>query len=65
MKIDFMFWAIMCLCMSVTANFVAFWYIRRVLARLLFINENLSDLSDYSLKSLKSLAHQTSDAPGD
>ena len=46
MKIDFMFWAIMCLCMSVTANFVAFWYIRRVLARLLFINENLSDLSD-------------------
>ena len=46
MKIDFTFWLIMCLSASIIVNFLAFWYIRRVLARLLFLDENLSDLGD-------------------
>ena len=46
MKIDFTFWLILTLSASITVNILAFWYIRRVLARLLFIDENLSDLSD-------------------
>jgi hypothetical protein len=31
--------------MSVAANILAVWYIRRVLARLSYVNENIGDLS--------------------
>ena len=44
MEINLTFWLIMALSASIIANFFAFWYIRRVLGRLLFISENISDL---------------------
>ena len=40
------FWLILCLLASVIANFLAFWYIRAILGRLMFISENLRDLVD-------------------
>ena len=45
MIVDFTFWLIICLCLSVTANILAVWYIRRVITRLTFVNENIGDLS--------------------
>lgn len=45
MKIDLTFWLIMALLSSVSANFIAFYYIRVVLGRLLDVGENLEDLS--------------------
>lgn len=45
MKIDLTFWLIMALLTSVGANFLAFYYIRTLLGKLLFVGENLSDLT--------------------
>jgi hypothetical protein len=45
MKIDLTFWLILALLTSVSANFLAFYYIRRVLGKLLYVGENLSDLT--------------------
>jgi len=45
MTVNFTFWLILCLSMSVAANILAVWYIRRVLARLSYVNENIGDLS--------------------
>ena len=44
MTINFTVWLIIALCASVIANIFAFWYIRRVLAKLIFVGENISDL---------------------
>ena len=44
MVIDFTLWLIIALCASLIANFFAFWYIRKVLGKLMFVGENLSDL---------------------
>ena len=46
MEINFTFWLILCLSLSITANILAVWYIRRVITRLTYVNENISDLSD-------------------
>ena len=46
MTINFTFWLILCLSLSLAANFITVWYIRRVLGRLTFVNENMTDLSD-------------------
>ena len=45
MVIDFTLWLIIALCASLIANFFAFWYIRKVLGKLMFVGENLSDLT--------------------
>ena len=45
MKIDLTFWLIMALLTSVSANFLAFYYIRTLLGKLLYVGENLSDLT--------------------
>ena len=44
MTINFTMWLGIALIASVTANFLAFWYIRHLLSRLWFIAENISDL---------------------
>ena len=46
MTINITVWLTIALLASVTANFFAFWYIRRVLSKLMFVGENLSDLVD-------------------
>ncbi len=46
MTVNLTFWLILCLSASVIANFLAFWYIRAILGRLMFISENLRDLVD-------------------
>jgi len=46
MKVDLIFWLIIALSTSITANILCFWYIRGVLAKLMTINENLGDLSE-------------------
>ena len=45
MKIDLTFWLILALLTSVSANFLAFYYIRTLLGKLFFVGENLSDLT--------------------
>jgi hypothetical protein len=45
MKIDLTFWLILALLSSVSANFLAFYYIRTLLGKLFFVGENLSDLT--------------------
>ena len=45
MKIDLTFWLILSLTTSVTINFVAFYYARGLLNRLIFVGDNLSDLT--------------------
>ena len=45
MKIDLTFWLILALLTSVSANFLAFYYIRTLLGKLFFVGENLSDLA--------------------
>jgi len=45
MEISFTFWLILCLSLSVTANILAVWYIRRIITRLTYVNENIGDLS--------------------
>ena len=44
MTINLTFWLILALVASVTANLFAFWYIRVVLTKLMFVGENLGDL---------------------
>jgi len=46
MTFDFTMWLILALSASVIANLFSFWYIRRVLSKLMFVGENLSDLVD-------------------
>ena len=46
MKIDLTFWLIMALLTSVSANFLAFYYIRTLLGKLFYVGENLSDLAE-------------------
>ena len=46
MKIDLVFWLILALSASTIVNFVAFYYIRVVLGKLLFVGDNLGDLSE-------------------
>ena len=45
MKIDLTFWLILALLTSVSANFLAVYYIRTLLGKLFFVGENLSDLT--------------------
>tara|TARA_R100001594_G_scaffold125413_1_gene162416 strand:- start:155 stop:559 length:405 start_codon:yes stop_codon:yes gene_type:complete len=44
MTIDFTIWLGIALLASITANIFAFWYIRRLLSKLWFVAENISDL---------------------
>ena len=46
MTINLTFWLILALSASVIANFVAFYYIRLLLGRLLYLGDNLSDLTE-------------------
>ena len=46
MTINLTFWLITVLCASVTANFIAFYYIRVVLGRLIYVGDNLGDLAE-------------------
>jgi hypothetical protein len=46
MKIDLTFWLILALLTSVSANFLAFYYIRTLLGKLFYVGENLSDLAE-------------------
>ena len=43
---NFTIWLIIALLVSVSANIFMFWYIRRVLDKLLFVSRNISDLVD-------------------
>jgi hypothetical protein len=45
MTVNFTFWLILCLLVSVVVNILAFWYTRKVVARLTYINENIDDLA--------------------
>ena len=45
MKIDLTFWLILALITSVSANFLALYYIRVLLGKLFYVGENLSDLT--------------------
>lgn len=45
MTVNFTFWLILCLSVSITVNILTVWYVRRVLARLSYVNENIGDLS--------------------
>ena len=44
MTVNFTTWIIVALILSVMANAVVFWYIRKLLTRFLFISQNLNDL---------------------
>jgi hypothetical protein len=46
MKIDLVFWLILALSASVIVNFVVFYYARVVLGRLMFLGDNLADLTE-------------------
>ena len=46
MTINLTFWLVLALLASVTVNILAFWYIRVLLTKLMFVGENLSDLVD-------------------
>ena len=46
MTINLTFWLIIALSASVIANFVAFYYIRVVLSRLIYVGDNLGDLTE-------------------
>ena len=46
MTINLTFWLILALSMSIIANILAFWYIRVVLGKLMFVGENIADLVD-------------------
>jgi len=46
MKIDLVFWLILALSASTIVNFLAFYYIRVVLGKLLYVGENLGDLTE-------------------
>jgi len=44
MTVNFTVWIIMALILSVSINIIAFWYIKKILTRFLFISQNLNDL---------------------
>jgi len=44
MTVNFTVWIIIALILSVSINVIAFWYIRKILTRFLFISQNLNDL---------------------
>ena len=46
MTINLTFWLIMALSASMIANFIAFYYIRVVLGRLMYVGDNLGDLAE-------------------
>jgi hypothetical protein len=46
MTINLTFWLILALLASIIGNIFAFWYIRVVLTKLMFVGENLADLVD-------------------
>ena len=46
MIINLTFWLILALSASVIANFIAFYYNRVVIGRLMFLGDNLSDLAE-------------------
>ena len=39
-------WTIMCLILSIMGNFFGAWYIRKLLGKVLFVYQNLTDLVD-------------------
>ena len=39
-------WLIIALFLSIVTNFLALWYIRKLLAKILFVSQNLTDLVD-------------------
>ena len=44
MTFDLTMWLLLALLASITVNIFGVWYIRRVLSKLIFVGENLSDL---------------------
>lgn len=68
MTVNFTFWLILALSMSVVANILMFWYIRKALERLFITSDNIADLIDlltsYSthLKSIHQLENFYGDA---
>ena len=46
MTINLTFWLILALSVSIIANFIAFYYNRVVLGRLMFLGDNLADLTE-------------------
>jgi hypothetical protein len=46
MTINLTFWLILALLTSIAANILAFWYVRILLTKLMFVGENLGDLVD-------------------
>ena len=46
MKIDLVFWLVLAFSASTIVNFMAFYYIRVVLGKLLFVGDNLEDLTE-------------------
>ena len=39
-------WTIVCLILSIIGNFFGIWYIRKLLGKVLFVSQNLTDLVD-------------------
>ena len=44
MNFDINMWLVLALCVSIVANILGFWYIRRLLSKFIFISQNLGDL---------------------
>ncbi len=44
MNFDINMWLVLALCVSMVANILGFWYIRRLLSKFIFISQNLGDL---------------------
>tara|TARA_R100000664_G_C2758722_1_gene147867 strand:+ start:2491 stop:2898 length:408 start_codon:yes stop_codon:yes gene_type:complete len=44
MNFDINMWLVLALCVSIVANILGFWYIRRLLSKFVFISQNLGDL---------------------
>ena len=44
MNFDINMWLVLALCLSIVANILGFWYIRRLLSKFVFISQNLGDL---------------------
>ena len=44
MNFDINMWLVLALCVSIAANILGFWYIRRLLSKFIFISQNLGDL---------------------
>ena len=44
MNFDINMWLVLALCVSIMANILGFWYIRRLLSKFVFISQNLGDL---------------------